>query len=139
MIWQLRWTEMLMTASDRTKARIDAELATATKEVIELNKTTKELAGRLTVSAKTQRLLQQLTLGVAALALLLVAAGLIAGYYLFQARNATKLDDCVQPSGKCYQDQQRRTEQFVRDITDSNHNGISDTTEILNALGRRQR
>lgn len=42
--------------------------------------------------------------------------------------------DCVLPSGKCYQDNQRRTAEIIASIVDTNHNGRPDVQEILDAL-----
>lgn len=47
-----------------------------------------------------------------------------------------QINDCVTPGGKCYEDGQRRTATLVAQITDANHNGIPDVTEIIAALKR---
>lgn len=52
-------------------------------------------------------------------------------------RTQQQIEDCLLPTGTCYQEQQRRTAAIVGAITDANHNQVPDVTEILRALSAR--
>jgi len=43
--------------------------------------------------------------------------------------------DCLDPAGSCYKRSQENQARLVKAITDSNGNGIPDTTEVLGRLG----
>lgn len=57
-------------------------------------------------------------------------------------RNGDLIVDCTTPSTKtvkhkCFDRQQAAGNQFVAAITDSNHNGVIDVTEIINVINSK--
>jgi hypothetical protein len=107
------------------------------------------LADRVDVAQRQTKLLRWLTLGVLALAVLILIAGGILGTLLFQQNQQTNkflseggqsraaiftINDCIVPTGACAKRQQANTARVVGQIVDANGNGKSDVQEILDAL-----
>jgi hypothetical protein len=107
------------------------------------------LADRVDVAQRQTKLLRWLTLGVLALAVVLLVAGAILGTLLFQQNQHTNkflleggrsraaiflIQDCITPTGACTKRQQQATATVISQIVDSNQNGTADTQEILDAL-----
>ncbi len=113
-------------------------------EAVELRDAVTNLASKVDVAQRQTRLLRRLTWGVITLAVMAVVTAVIFASLLFQQvdqtrQSVTLLRDCVQSGGVCYQQQQARTAAVIGQIVDSNHNGVPDSKEILDAVKALQR
>jgi hypothetical protein len=118
-------------------------------EALQLRDAVQDLAGKVDVAQRQTKLLRRLTLVVTALALAAMISGGILGILLFQQNQRTNafleeggksrqsialVRDCIDPKGTCYKRQQANTAKVIGQIVDSDHNGVPDSKEILDAI-----
>ena len=118
-------------------------------EATKLREAVGELADRVDVAQKQTRLLRWLTLGVIAVAVVMLVSGVVFGTLLYQQNQRTitflaeagrsrtaifTINDCIVPTGGCAKRQEANTARVIGQIVDANHNGKADTQEILDAI-----
>lgn len=123
-------------------------------EAAQLRDAVHGLADRLDIAQQQTRLLRRLTLGVIALAVVAVITGAIFAGLLLQQTSKTNafleegtqsrgsialIRSCIDPKGDCYKRQQGSTAKVIKQIVDSDGNGIPDSKEILDALKAQRR
>lgn len=97
-------------------------------EVESLTTATNDLARQFTLHRRIVRAM------VALVIVLLIGTGFVTWVSVKVSDVSHSINDCITPTGRCYQDQQQRTDKVRKLIIDSNNNGIPDTTEILKRL-----